>query len=654
MDRYDAAIIGFGKGGKTLAAALAKSGQRVALVEQSPERYGGTCINVACIPTKTLVHAAALSQARGGSFDERAERYAAAIDEKNRVTGMLREKNRRKLADDPQVDLIDGRAAFVSATLLAVHPTASSADDDCANGSNEPLLIEANRVFVNTGARAFVPPIPGVDGPRVHTSDTLLNVRELPKRLVIIGGGYIGLEFASMFANFGSTVSVVQNEETFLPREDGDIAAAVLASLEDRGVRVVRAAAIERIDEGAGEATVVIATKGEREQLAADAVLVATGRRPNVEGLDVEAAGIELTDRGAVRTDERLRTNVEGVSAMGDVAGGLQFTYISLDDSRIVLDDILGSGERTTENRGAVPYSVFLDPPFSRVGMTEQEARSAGYAVQTALLPAAAIPKAQVLGKPVGLLKAVIDAETNLVLGVHLFCEESHEMINLAKLAIDADLPYQRLRDAIYTHPTMSEAFNDLLAAVGVAASRQAARPGHLRGPRCILSSFELLLRNEHRYLRGVQHFMADASHVLFEAAQPPVANDKKVVGTLIDQFHDLRCRVRSREQQRIHPSMQVLPHLLLRLGNHILAILDHHVENFLEVRHLRLIKQRNGDDVDDVDMRMRIDASQVGRDRKRSIAALGFVVGDEQFVHGHVRSPFGQTARAAMRAPPV
>ena len=467
MDRYDAAIIGFGKGGKTLAAALAKSGQRVALVEQSPERYGGTCINVACIPTKTLVHAAALSQARGGSFDERAERYAAAIDEKNRVTGMLREKNRRKLADDPQVDLIDGRAAFVSATLLAVHPTASSADDDCANGSNEPLLIEANRVFVNTGARAFVPPIPGVDGPRVHTSDTLLNVRELPKRLVIIGGGYIGLEFASMFANFGSTVSVVQNEETFLPREDGDIAAAVLASLEDRGVRVVRAAAIERIDEGAGEATVVIATKGEREQLAADAVLVATGRRPNVEGLDVEAAGIELTDRGAVRTDERLRTNVEGVSAMGDVAGGLQFTYISLDDSRIVLDDILGSGERTTENRGAVPYSVFLDPPFSRVGMTEQEARSAGYAVQTALLPAAAIPKAQVLGKPVGLLKAVIDAETNLVLGVHLFCEESHEMINRAKLAIDADLPYQRLRDAIYTHPTMSEAFNDLFAAVG-------------------------------------------------------------------------------------------------------------------------------------------------------------------------------------------
>lgn len=467
MDRYDAAIIGFGKGGKTLAAALAKNGQRVALVEQSPERYGGTCINVACIPTKTLVHAAELSQARGGSFAERAERYAEAIDEKNRVTGMLREKNRRKLADDPLVDLIDGRASFVGETRLAVHAPAPAGNGERADDNGEPRLIEADRVFVNTGARAFVPPIPGVDGPRVHVSETLLDVRELPKRLVIIGGGYIGLEFASMYANFGSTVSVVQNEETFLPREDADIAAAVLASLEDRGVRVVRAAAVERIDDGPDEATVVVTAGGVREQLAADAVLVATGRRPNVEGLDVEAAGIELTDRGAVRTDERLRTSVEGVYAMGDVAGGLQFTYISLDDSRIVLDDVLGKGDRTTENRGAVPYSVFLDPPFSRVGMTEQEARAAGYAVKTALLPAAAIPKAHVLGKPVGLLKAVVDGETDRVLGAHLFCEESHEMINLAKLAIDADLPYQRLRDAIYTHPTMSEAFNDLFAAVG-------------------------------------------------------------------------------------------------------------------------------------------------------------------------------------------
>lgn len=460
MKRYDAAIIGFGKGGKTLAGALAAAGQQVALIEQSSERYGGTCINVACIPTKTLVHAAALSQAQGGTFEQRAERYATAIDEKDRVTGMLRGKNYHKLADLPNVDVIDGRASFVDASHLEVVPTGAGADGAA------PEQLEAARIFINTGAQAFVPPIPGVDGPRVFVSDTMLDARELPRRLVIIGGGYIGLEFASMYANFGSQVVVVQDTEAFIPREDADVAAAVLASLEERGVRIVRSARVLRIDDEPAQATVVVETPDGEERLPAEAVLVATGRRPNVAGLNLEAAGIELTERGAVRADEHLRTTAPNVWAMGDVVGGLQFTYISLDDFRIVRDDVLGDGSRTTENRGAVPYSVFLDPPFSRVGMTEQEARDAGRNVKVAKLAAAAIPKAQVLGKPVGLLKAVIDADTDQLLGAHLFCEESHEMINMAKLAIDAGLPYQTLRDAIYTHPTMSEAFNDLFAAV--------------------------------------------------------------------------------------------------------------------------------------------------------------------------------------------
>lgn len=463
MKHYDAAIIGFGKGGKTLAGALAAAGQSVAVIEQSPRMYGGTCINVACIPTKTLVHAAALSQAQGGTFAERAARYAAAIDEKDRVTGMLRGKNYHKLADAPNVDVIDGRASFVDATHLAIEPAAAA---DAPTALAEPQRIEADRIFVNTGARPFVPPIPGVDSPRVFVSETLLDLRDLPERFVIIGGGYIGLEFASMYANFGSQVTVVQDTEAFIPREDAAIASAVLKSLEDRGIRIVRSARVVRIESAADRDEVVIEANGTEERIPADAVLVATGRRPNVEGLGLERAGVELTERGAVRTDEHLRTTAPNIHAMGDVVGGLQFTYISLDDFRIVKDDLLGDGARTTENRGAVPYSVFLDPPFSRVGMTEQEARDAGFSVKLAELPAAAIPKAQVLGKPVGLLKAVVDADTDRLLGVHLFCEESHEMINTAKLAIDAGLPYQTLRDAVYTHPTMSEAFNDLFAAV--------------------------------------------------------------------------------------------------------------------------------------------------------------------------------------------
>ena len=419
MRQVDAAVIGFGKGGKTLAGALAAAGKTVALVEKSPKMYGGTCINVACIPTKSLVHSAALSAAQGGTFSESAARYATAIDEKDRVTGLLRSKNYRKLADLPNVEVVDGAASFADATHLTVAKP---------DGTRE--TIEAAQAFINTGARPFVPPIPGVDGPRVHVSETLLDVRTLPERLVIIGGGYIGMEFASMYANFGSRVTVVQNEDAFLPREDAEIAAAVLDSVEGRGIQVIRGAGVRRIDDEADQAVVTVEISGAEEHLPADAVLVATGRRPNVDGLNLEAAGVELTERGAVRTDEHLRTTAPNIWALGDVAGGLQFTYISLDDSRIVKADVLDDGARTTANRGTVPYSVFLDPPFSRAGMTEQEARDAGFDVKVAKLPAAAIPKAQLLQKPTGLLKAVVDAGTGRILGAHLFCEESYEMIN--------------------------------------------------------------------------------------------------------------------------------------------------------------------------------------------------------------------------------
>ena len=193
-------------------------------------------------------------------------------------------------------------------------------------------------------------------------------------------------------------------------------------------------------------------------------MLVATGRRPNVEGLNLEAAGVELTERGAVKTDEHLKTTADNIWAMGDVAGGLQFTYISLDDFRIVKSQILGNGERTTKNRGAVPYTMFIDPPFSRVGLTEKEAEKEGYEIKIAKLSVSAIPKALLMKRPAGMMKVIIDAGTDRILGAHLFSAESQEMINTLKLAIDAGIPYTVLRDNIYTHPTMSESLNDLLA----------------------------------------------------------------------------------------------------------------------------------------------------------------------------------------------
>jgi pyruvate/2-oxoglutarate dehydrogenase complex dihydrolipoamide dehydrogenase (E3) component len=455
MKKYENIVIGFGKGGKTLAGALASAGQSTAVIERSPLMYGGTCINVACIPSKSLEASARMSEAIGGSFGDRAARYSAAIAEKRRLTAMLRGKNYDK-AVSAGVDVIDGAASFTGPHSLMVKTP-----------GGEKINLEAERIFINTGSRPFMPSIEGLGSCRfVYTSETLMELDSLPEKLIIIGGGYIGLEFASYYANFGSQVTVIQDGSEFMPREDEDIAKAVLASFNKRGIEFVSGARVTRVADDGGAARVEYSSGGAEHTVPAGAVLVAAGRRPELTGLAPEAAGVELTPRGAVKTDEKLRTTAPGIWAMGDVAGGLQFTYISLDDSRIVLSQLLGGMERTTLDRGAVPYSVFTDPPVSRVGLTQREAKEQGYDAVCAKLPAAAVPKAQVLRRTDGLLKAVVERKTGLILGAHFFCAQSQEMINTVKLAMDAKLPYTALASGIFTHPTMSEAMNDLFSSV--------------------------------------------------------------------------------------------------------------------------------------------------------------------------------------------
>lgn len=451
--KYDAVIIGFGKGGKTMAGALGAAGKKVALIEKSDRMYGGTCINVGCIPTKSLVYRAGLAAAKGGSFEEKAAAYKAAMEQKEDLTARLRGKNYQKLDSNPNITVIDGTASFQSPHVVEVEK------------DGRTFQVEGEQIFINTGSSAFIPPIEGLKGnPYVYTSEGLLNLTELPSRLVIIGGGYIGVEFSSIYASFGSKVTILQDGDIFLPREDEEIAGAVRESLESRGIRVMTGVKVKALEQAGGKALVAVDNGKEVQKLEGEAVLVATGRRPNTAGLNLEAAGVEIGPRGGIVTDDSLTTTAPHIYAMGDVRGGLQFTYISLDDFRIVKSKVLGDGSYTLKERGAVPYSVFLIPPFSRVGLSEKEAVEKGYKVKVARLAAAAIPKAQVLEQPSGLLKAVIDEETGLILGAHLFCQESYEMINMIKLAMDAKVPYQVLRDTIYTHPTMSEAFNDLFA----------------------------------------------------------------------------------------------------------------------------------------------------------------------------------------------
>lgn len=446
---YDTVIIGFGKGGKTIAGKLGEAGKKVALVEKDSMMYGGTCINVGCIPTKSLINSAN-GVDENADIQTKSKNYQMAVEEKRRVTGLLRKKNYDKLHSHPNVTIYDGEAHFTGEKQIAVVM------------KEETLSLTGDQIFINTGSTARLPGISGLkDTKGVYTSAGLMDLEVFPEQLTIIGGGYIGLEFASMYSSFGSMVTVVQDGEVFLPKEDEDIAAELKKILEKKGIKFYLGAKINKVEAGPA---VMFQWQGEEIRLESKAVLVATGRVPNTAGLHCEAAGVELTERGAVKVDDKLQTTAQGIWAMGDVNGGLQHTYISLDDCRIVSSQLMGGRERNLSERKNVPYSVFTAVPYSRVGMNEKEALAAGRKVKLAKLLVAAIPKAQILKSTDGLLKALIDEESNKILGVMLLCEESYEVINLVKLAMDLDADYRVLRDQIFTHPTMSEALNDLFS----------------------------------------------------------------------------------------------------------------------------------------------------------------------------------------------
>ncbi len=449
-NHYDAVIIGFGKGGKTLAAAMGNAGRRTALIERTPEMYGGTCINIGCIPTKFLVRKAKEAKS-AKTFTERKALYKQAIEQELSLTSHLRANNLNKIENTPNVTVITGTAKLRSRTEIEVKT------------ADHTEILEANQIFINTGSVPFIPSIKGLkECPYAMTSEKLLKHTELPEHLLIIGGGYIGVEFASVYADFGSNVTVIQNENTFLPEEDSDISSAVHEALKHRGVNLILGTEIQCVSESNGKAHISFIKNGNVVDMSSDIILIATGRKPNTAKLGLEEIGVMLNERGGVAANGHLQSTVPNIYAMGDVTGGLQFTYISLDDFRVVMSAVFKDGSYTVDKRGVIPCSVFTNPPFSRVGMSEKEAREKGYSVKVRSLPAAAIPKSQISGQAFGALKAIIDEKTGLILGAHLFCESSHEIINIIKLAIDAKLPYTCLRDMIFTHPTMSEAFNEL------------------------------------------------------------------------------------------------------------------------------------------------------------------------------------------------
>lgn len=451
MKKYDAIVIGFGKAGKTLAGDMAARGYKVALIEKSKKMYGGTCINIGCIPTKYLILQSEKQKVERRFSRESLENlYEETIIEKNKIISVLRQKNFDMLAEKEDVDIYDGLASFLSNKEIEVKL------------EKETLQLTADKIFINTGAETVFPPILGLkDNKYVHDSESIMEARILPKKLVIIGGGYIGLEYAGMFSNFGAEVTVLEGSPRFIPREDVDVAEEIQKGMEKQEIKIVLGAKVTEVLEN----RVMYEIAGERKFIEADAILIAVGRKPNIKELKLENTEITLSDRGAIKVDDRLHTSVDGIWAMGDVHGGLQFTYTSLDDYRIVRSELFGKGDYRLKDRKVVPYTVFLHPNFSRVGLTEEEALKQGYEVKVAkMLPVT--PRMKIGNETDGYLKAIVDANTAKILGAALYCAYSGEVINQIAMAMVAEKEYTFLRDFIFTHPTASEMLNDLFAQI--------------------------------------------------------------------------------------------------------------------------------------------------------------------------------------------
>ena len=454
MKQYDAIIIGFGKAGKTLAAELSNRGWQVAVVERSSMMYGGTCPNIACIPTKTLVHEAGIAALLyHDDYPKQANLYKQAIGRKNRLTSFLRNNNYERLSKRPNVTVYTGDGSFVSANIIKV----ALPEGD--------IELQGKEIFINTGSTPIIPAIDGIkESQKVYTSTTLLDLNVLPQRLIIVGGGYIGLEFASMYAEFGSKVTLLEGGNRFMPRNDQDIANSVKEVLEKKGIEIhlnARAQSIHDTNDGV-TLTYSDVSDGTPYFVDGDAILIATGRKPMIEGLNLQAAGIGVDAHGAIVVNDQLRTTVPHVWAMGDVKGGPQFTYLSLDDFRIIRDQLFGDKKRDIGDRDPVPYAVFIDPPLAHIGLTEEEALKRGYSFKVSRLPATSVVRSRTLKQTDGMLKAIVNDHSGKIMGCTLFCAEAPEIINIVAMAMKTGQHYTFLRDFIFTHPSMSEGLNEL------------------------------------------------------------------------------------------------------------------------------------------------------------------------------------------------
>jgi len=456
MDHYDAIIIGSGQAGNPLAKACAGAGWKTALVERA--YIGGTCINYGCTPTKTMFNSARVAYLARRAADYGVHHGEVTVsmrevrERKQRVVEEFRESGLKGIENTRNLDLLMGDAKFIAAHEIEVQLNKGG-----------PRRLMAGKIFINTGGRPARPILAGIDDSSTLDSTSIMELDELPEHLLVLGGGYIGLEFGQMFRRFGSRITIIQRTGQLLGREDQDVAEAVLGVMKEDGIDILLNTEAVRVQQNEKQINLNVRTNDGEQTLSGTHLLLAVGRRPNTEDLNLSAVGIETDQQGNVKVNHRLETNVPGVYALGDVNGGPQFTHISYDDFRIIRRNLLEGGNATTDGR-FVPYTVFIDPQLGRIGISETEAKGLNFRV--AKLPMTHSARAIEMSETRGFMKAIVDAETNQILGAAVLSVEGGELMSMFEIAMLGKLPYTVLKDAIFAHPTLAESLNNLFMAL--------------------------------------------------------------------------------------------------------------------------------------------------------------------------------------------